>query len=182
MVCQSYARDHCAGAPRPLSGSGGSGNACVRSGTHLLRCASQQLALTARSLHYGDSVRFLRYLLRGEGSMRTPAFDPLLSFPMNARCKTCRLRLVSNHREHRMEPLIRDSTSDARMSGLERFLQRYLGPRRPEFGASADEVRSIEMPAQLQRFFSFAGRWPGHNPQSPLCEPILHAGHAVCDC
>jgi hypothetical protein len=67
-----------------------------------------------------------------------------------------------------MEPLIGDSTADARMSGLERFLQRFLGPRRPDFGASADEVRSIEMPAPLQRFFSFAGRWPGHNPQTPL--------------
>jgi len=54
------------------------------------------------------------------------------------------------------------------MSGLEHFLQRYLGPRRPEFGASADEVRSIEMPDPLQRFFSFAGRWPGHNPRTPF--------------
>jgi len=34
------------------------------------------MALTARSLHCGDSVRSLRYLLRGEGSSRTPAFDP----------------------------------------------------------------------------------------------------------
>ena len=54
------------------------------------------------------------------------------------------------------------------MSGLERFLERYLGPRRPEFGASADEVRSVEMPDPLQRFFGFAGRWPGHNPQTPF--------------
>src|SRR5215470_13514893 len=67
-----------------------------------------------------------------------------------------------------MEQLISDSTTDARMSGLESFLERYLGPRRPEFGASADELRSIEMPAPLHRFFSFAGRWPGHNPQTPF--------------
>jgi hypothetical protein len=66
-----------------------------------------------------------------------------------------------------MEPLIPDSTADARMTGLERFLQRYLGPRRAEFGASEDEVRSIEMPDPLQRFFRFAGRWPGQNPQTP---------------
>jgi hypothetical protein len=66
-----------------------------------------------------------------------------------------------------MEQLISDSTADARMSGLEHFLQRYLGPRRPEFGASADEVRSIEMPDPLRRFFRFAGRWPGQNPRSP---------------
>ena len=67
-----------------------------------------------------------------------------------------------------MEVLIRDSTTDARMSGLEHFLQRYLGQRRPEFGASADELRAFEMPVPLQRFFSFAGRWPAHNPQTPF--------------
>ena len=67
-----------------------------------------------------------------------------------------------------MEPLIPDSTTDARMSGLERFLERYLGPRRPEFGTPDDEVRSVEMPRPLQRFFRFAGRWPGHNPQTPF--------------
>src|SRR5271156_6834826 len=66
-----------------------------------------------------------------------------------------------------MEPLIPDSTTDERLAELEQFLQRYLGPRRPEFGASKDEVRSIEMPAPLQRFFRFAGRWPGHNPLTP---------------
>jgi hypothetical protein len=67
-----------------------------------------------------------------------------------------------------MEPLIPDSTTDERTAGLERFLERYLGPRRPEFGASGDEVRSVAMPAPLQRFFRFAGRWPGHNPRTPF--------------
>jgi hypothetical protein len=66
-----------------------------------------------------------------------------------------------------MTPLIPDTTTDARMAGLEAFLPRYLGPRRPEFGASDDEIASIEMPVPLQRFFRFAGRWPGHNPESP---------------
>jgi hypothetical protein len=65
-----------------------------------------------------------------------------------------------------MEPCIADSTAVARMSGLERFLQRYLGPRRTEFGASADEVQRVEMPDPLRRLFGFAGRWPGHNPQT----------------
>jgi hypothetical protein len=67
-----------------------------------------------------------------------------------------------------VKPLIPDSTADARMSGLERFLLRYLGQRRPEFGASEEEVRSVQMPAPLQHFFRFAGRWPGHNPQAPF--------------
>jgi hypothetical protein len=61
-----------------------------------------------------------------------------------------------------MEPRIGASSADARMSGLEYFLQRYLGPRLPEFGGAADEVLLNEMPDPLQRFFSFAGRWPGH--------------------
>jgi hypothetical protein len=59
-----------------------------------------------------------------------------------------------------MEQLISDASTDARMSGLERFLEHYLGPRRPEFGTPADVVASIEMPAPLRRFFGFAGRWP----------------------
>jgi hypothetical protein len=58
-----------------------------------------------------------------------------------------------------MEPLIPDTTTEARMSGLERFLERYVGPRLPEFGESEQEIRSIEMPSPLQRFFRFAGRW-----------------------
>jgi hypothetical protein len=54
------------------------------------------------------------------------------------------------------------------MAGLEQFLQCYLGPRRSEFGAPDEEVRSIDMPAPLHRFFRFAGRWPGHNPRTPF--------------
>jgi hypothetical protein len=67
-----------------------------------------------------------------------------------------------------MVPLIPDATTDTRMTGLERFLERYLGPRRPEFGASEDEMQSIAMPGPLRRFYAFAGRWPGHNPRSPF--------------
>jgi len=82
-----------------------------------------------------------------------------------------------------MEPLIPDTITDARMTGLERLLERYLGPRRPEFGATDVEVRSIEMPAPLQRFFRFAGRWPGHNPQAPFanrfCVQDMLAGIAA---
>jgi hypothetical protein len=66
-----------------------------------------------------------------------------------------------------MDPSIPDDSTESRMAGLERFLERYLGPRRPEFGESDNELRSIEMPAPLSRFFRFAGRWPGQNPQSP---------------
>jgi hypothetical protein len=66
-----------------------------------------------------------------------------------------------------MEPIIPDTNTDARMAALEQFLQRYLGPRRPEFGEPETELQSTEMPAPLRRFFRFAGRWPGHNPRTP---------------
>lgn len=66
-----------------------------------------------------------------------------------------------------MDSLIPDGTTESRMAGLERFLERYLGPRRPEFGESEAEIQAIEMPAPLARFFQFAGRWPGQNPQLP---------------
>jgi hypothetical protein len=66
-----------------------------------------------------------------------------------------------------MEPIIPDTDADARMAALERFLQRYLGPRQPEFGTPEEGLRSTEMPAPLLRFFKFAGRWPGHNPRTP---------------
>ena len=53
------------------------------------------------------------------------------------------------------------------MAGLEQFLDRYLGPRRPEYGTPEEELRLVEMPAPLERFFRFAGRWPGQNPKGP---------------
>jgi hypothetical protein len=52
------------------------------------------------------------------------------------------------------------------MAGLEKFIERYLGPRRSEYGATEDELRGIEMPAPLRRFCRFAGRWPAQRPNS----------------
>jgi hypothetical protein len=66
-----------------------------------------------------------------------------------------------------MKPIIPDTNTDARMTALEQFLQRYLGPRRREFGETENEIQSVEMPDPLRRFFKFAGRWPGHNPSTP---------------
>lgn len=66
-----------------------------------------------------------------------------------------------------MKPFIPDTNTDARMTALEQFLQRYLGPRLPEFGEPENELQSTVMPDPLRRFFRFAGRWPGHNPRTP---------------
>lgn len=66
-----------------------------------------------------------------------------------------------------MKPFISDSTADSRLEGLERFLERYLGRRLPHFGATDVDVNSVAMPDPLKRFFRFAGRWPGQNPETP---------------
>lgn len=67
-----------------------------------------------------------------------------------------------------MELLIPDLSPETRMAGLEHFMERYLGRRRPEFGTPEEELRLVEMPAPLERFFRFAGRWPGQNPEGPF--------------
>jgi hypothetical protein len=92
--------------------------------------------------------------------------------PPNEPCPHCSQLILAAHATDCsspliMKPIIPDTDSDARMAGLEQFLQRYLGPRQPVFGTPEDELRLIEMPAPLLRFFRFAGRWPGHNPRTP---------------
>jgi hypothetical protein len=87
---------------------------------------------------------------------------------------------------NRLEPLIADTTADARMGGLERFLERYLGPRRPEHGATEEEVASVAMPAPLRRFFRFAGRWrgPGQPDGAPYANRfcVQDALAGIVDC
>jgi hypothetical protein len=55
---------------------------------------------------------------------------------------------------------IPDTTANARLTGLERFLEFWLGPRRPEYGEPAENLAKIELPGSLHRFYAFAGRWP----------------------
>src|SRR4051812_25385839 len=59
---------------------------------------------------------------------------------------------------------ILDSDTDARLTGLERFLEFWLGPRRPEYGETAERLDQMELPAALRRFYAFAGRWPPARP------------------
>jgi hypothetical protein len=67
---------------------------------------------------------------------------------------------------------IPDTTADARLTGLERFLEFWLGPRRPEYGEAPEHLAALEIPASLLRFYSFAGRWP---PASlPYCANRFH--------
>jgi hypothetical protein len=47
-----------------------------------------------------------------------------------------------------------------RMSELERFVEFWYGPRRPEFGVPDTLTRYPTLPDPLRRFYAFAGRWP----------------------
>ncbi len=67
---------------------------------------------------------------------------------------------------------IPDTTADARLTGLELFLESWLGPRRPEYGESAENLAKMELPGSLHRFYAFAGRWPPAFP--PYCANRFH--------
>jgi len=68
--------------------------------------------------------------------------------------------------------LIPDTTADVRLTGLERFLEFWLGPRRPEYGEPAESLATMELPDSLRRFYAFAGRWPPAFP--PYCMNRFH--------
>ena len=67
-----------------------------------------------------------------------------------------------------MKALIPDTNAADRLDALEQFIERLLGQRLPEFGATEAELQSVQLPDPLRRFFRFAGRWPGHNPETPF--------------
>src|SRR5262245_3257177 len=68
------------------------------------------------------------------------------------------------HDEGNVAFQIQDTNADARLTGLERFLEFWLGPRRPEYGEPAENLAKAELPGSLRRFCTFAGRWPPANP------------------
>ncbi|HYE20270.1 MAG TPA: hypothetical protein VEA69_17610 [Tepidisphaeraceae bacterium] len=57
-------------------------------------------------------------------------------------------------------PLIDNTNADTRLSGLERFLERWYGTRKPEFGHPPTVLDQLQIPGVLRRFYAFAGRWP----------------------
>ncbi|MBM4068329.1 MAG: hypothetical protein FJ271_05220 [Planctomycetes bacterium] len=64
-----------------------------------------------------------------------------------------------------------DSTAEL-LHRLERFLEWWYGPGRPEYGDSADLTKRT-LPFPLRRFYAFAGRWPSREPE---CMPYLYSG------
>jgi hypothetical protein len=93
--------------------------------------------------------------------------------------KTVRL-ICATVRRLPLEPSIPDTNTDARMTALEQFLQRYLGRRRPEFGEPENEFQSTEMPAPLRRFYRCRALARAQSANA-LRKPILHAGHPWFD-
>jgi hypothetical protein len=51
-----------------------------------------------------------------------------------------------------------------RLAELERFLEFWYGPRRPEYGEPESRLDKIALPSPLWRFYAFAGRWPSPEP------------------
>jgi hypothetical protein len=51
-----------------------------------------------------------------------------------------------------------------RLDELERFLEFWYGPRRPEYGEPQRRLRKLSLPYPLRRFYAFAGRWPAPAP------------------
>jgi len=54
--------------------------------------------------------------------------------------------------------------ANVRISRLEDFLQFALGDRRESFGEPEAAIAAKRLPAPLQRFYRFAGRWPAPYP------------------
>jgi hypothetical protein len=50
------------------------------------------------------------------------------------------------------------------MDELERFLEFWYGPRKPEYGEPEERLRKPPLPEPLRRFYAFAGRWPSPQP------------------
>jgi len=68
--------------------------------------------------------------------------------------------------------VIEDHDADSRLSGLELFLEFWLGPRKPEYGESLELLDMLKLPDPLKRFHAFAGRWPPPHPP--------HTVHRFC--
>ena len=65
-------------------------------------------------------------------------------------------------------------SASERMQILLHFIEFWLGPRRPEYGESAEKLAALRLPMPLHVLYEFAGRWPRFYPL-PNYEPWNHA-------
>src|SRR5262245_43947607 len=86
-----------------------------------------------------------------ERGLRSPAVEPRRSHPMCA---------------------LHDATSPVGlMDELERFIEFWCGPRRPEYGEPPEALQKLPLPDPLRRLYAFAGRWP------PINKDYHYVGH-----
>jgi hypothetical protein len=52
------------------------------------------------------------------------------------------------------------SSPESLMDELEKFIEFWLGPRRPEYGEPESSLEKFPLPYPLRRLYAFAGRWP----------------------
>jgi hypothetical protein len=65
-------------------------------------------------------------------------------------------------------------SASERMQILLHFIEFWLGPRRLEYGESAEALAALRLPIPLRVLYEFAGRWPRFYPL-PNYEPWNHA-------
>ena len=63
--------------------------------------------------------------------------------------------------------LMEAASAKERMDALCRFVEFWLGQRKPEYGERPEALAKIELPMPLRRLYEWAGRWPSFES---LCE------------
>lgn len=58
-----------------------------------------------------------------------------------------------------------DQDPEKRLEVLESFIEYWMGPRSPEFGATEKQLEHLKIPAPLHRLYEFCFNWPGENSQ-----------------
>jgi uncharacterized protein (TIGR02996 family) len=63
-----------------------------------------------------------------------------------------------------------------RMDELQRFLEFWYGPRKPDYGEPAERLQKVALPDPLARFYAFAGRWPCPEPATTDPDQFFYVG------
>lgn len=72
--------------------------------------------------------------------------------------------------------LMEAENAGIRMDALCRFIEFWLGPRKPEYGEPHDKIAGKNLPMPLRCLYEFAGRWPswdGNMGSGEYCVPAF---------
>src|SRR5690348_3282157 len=70
-------------------------------------------------------------------------------------------------------------SAQERMNALERFIEFWYGPRKPEYGESEGRLQPLRLPYPLRCFYAFAGRWPFPKPTVINDDSFFYSGEAA---